>query len=371
MFWVIRLILFLMFSRLPFTFLFLFVAVFGTIFSLSSSHWLGVWAGLEVNLIGFLPILLYQKRASERESAVKYFIVQALGSGLLIFGSLLACSTSFTWDPSLTSSPSAVVVILAGLLTKIGMFPFHFWLPRVMAGLPWLSCMVLATWQKVAPLFLIGALIDVTDLYSLVLLACVLAAGSSLVGGFGGINQTQIRSILAYSSIGHLGWIVFAACHSSWAIKTYFLIYLLISFTVFLAVWILNIPNAKTVANLITPRNARVLAIMVMLLSLAGLPPLLGFISKWVVLLVSASSAFYPILGVLVLGSVMRLFYYLSLYFSVFLGKQNRLFLLTSTKEGASLVISGGLVLNTLAGLCLVFFSLAKRIYALIIFDKP
>ena len=371
MFWVVRPILFLMFSRLPFTFLFLFVAVFGTLFSLSSSHWLGVWAGLEINLIGFLPVLLYQKRTSERESAVKYFIVQALGSGLLIFGSLLACSVSFTWDPSLPSSSRAVVVILAGLLTKIGVFPFHFWLPRVMAGLPWLSCLILATWQKVAPLFLVSTLIEVADLYSAILLVSVLAAGSSLTGGFGGINQTQIRSILAYSSIGHLGWIVFARCHSSWAIKAYFLIYLLISFTIFLAIWTMNIPNTKTLTNLITHRRAAILAVMVMLLSLAGLPPLLGFISKWVVLLVSAASSLYPLLGLLVIGSVISLFYYLSLYFSIFLGRQKGLFLLAPINHSTSLLVSRGLIFNTLAGLCIIFFNLAKRIYALIVFDKP
>lgn len=255
-----------------------------------------------------------------------------------------------------------MVVVLAGLLTKMGIFPFHFWLPRVIAGLPWLSCIVLATWQKVAPLFLIGALINVANLYSVILLACVLAAGSRLIGGFGGINQTQIRSILAYSSIGHLGWIVFAICHSSWAIKTYFIIYLLISFTVFIAIWVLNIPNAKTLTNLMAPHNAGILAVMIILLSLAGLPPLLGFISKWVVLLVSALSAIYPLVGLLVLGSVIRLFYYLSLYFSIFLGSQNRLFLLTTAKKNTSLIISRGLVFNTLAGLCLIFFRLAKRI---------
>ena len=371
MFWVVRPILFLMFSRLPFTFLFLFVAVFGTMFSLSSSHWLGVWAGLEINLIGFLPVLLYQKRTSERESAVKYFIVQALGSGLLIFGSLLTCSTSFTWDPSLLPSSGAVVIVLTGLLTKIGIFPFHFWLPRVMAGLPWLSCIILATWQKVAPLFLTSALISVTDLCTLVLSLCLLAAGSSLVGGFGGINQTQIRSILAYSSIGHLGWIVFAACHSSWAMKTYFLIYLLVSFTIFLRVWALNTPNSKTLTSLAAQPKSSTLSVIVMLLSLAGLPPLLGFISKWVVLLVSANRGLYPLLGLLVVGSVIRLFYYLSLYFSIFLGRQKSLSLLVSRKNRLSYTVSAGLVLNVLAGLCIIFLNLAKGVYALIIFDKP
>jgi len=362
LFWVIRLILFLMFSRLPFTFLFLFVIIFGTLFSVSSSHWLGVWAGLEVNLIGFLPILLYQKRISESESAVKYFIVQALGSSLLVFGSLVRSSTSFTWDPSLASSWLSVIVIVSGLLTKIGLFPFHFWLPGVIAGLPWLSCIVLATWQKVAPLFLVTTILDVTDAYSITLLACILAAGSSLIGGLGGINQTQVRAILAYSSIGHLGWIIFASSHSSSGMKLYFLIYVLISFTVFLAMWTLNAANAKRLARLIGSHSMTLFSIMVMLISLAGLPPLLGFISKWIVLLSATLSSLFPLLGLLILGSVMSLFYYLRLYFSIFLGGSRSNLLLRSGPHGLSLIVSFGLLFNLTAGLCLIFLNFLKRI---------
>ena len=371
LFWVTRLILFLMFSRLPFTFLFLFVIIFGTLFSVSSSHWLGVWAGLEVNLIGFLPILLYQKRISERESAVKYFIIQALGSRLLIFGSLVASSASFTWDPSLSSSWLSVMILLTGLLTKIGLFPFHFWLPSVIAGLPWLSCIILATWQKVAPLFLVTTVLAVTDTYSIILLACVLAAGSSLIGGLGGINQTQIRAILAYSSIGHLGWIIFASSHSSSSIKLYFLIYILISLTIFLAIWSLNAANAKRLARLMPAHLISLFSVMVMLMSLAGLPPLLGFISKWVVLLATRISSLFPLLGLLILGSVISLFYYLRLYFSIFLRGSRNFFILTPNSERFSLTVCLGLLFNLTAGLCLIFLNFLKRIYALIIFDKP
>ena len=345
--------------------------MFGTLFSISSSHWLGVWAGLEINLIGFLPILLYQKRTSERESAVKYFIVQALGSGLLIFGSLLSSSTSFTWDPSLPSSPLSVVILLAGLMVKIGLFPFHFWLPRVIAGLPWLSCLVLATWQKVAPLFLIRTVLDIADIYFISLLACVLGAGSRLIGGLGGINQTQLRAILAYSSIGHLGWIIFAACHSFSGMKVYFLIYIFISLTVFSAIWTLNTPNTKRLTRLTVFHPVSLNAVMVILLSLAGLPPLVGFISKWIVLLVSRSSSLFPLLGLLVLGSLISLFYYLSLYFSIFLGNSKSLFLLNPSSQGLSMAVSLGLLFNLLAGLSLIFLNFIKGIYALFISDNP
>jgi len=350
-----------MFSNLPFTFLFVFVTVFGTIFSVSSSHWLGIWAGLEINLIGFLPILVYQKRSSEAESAVKYFIVQALGSGLLIFGRLNGYALSFTWEFPSAFSLLRVLIIFRGLIIKIGVFPFHFWLPSVIAGLPWFPCIILATWQKAAPLFLVNSLIEVSEFNSLVLIACLLAGTSSLIGGVGGINQTQIRAILAYSSIGHLGWIIFARCHSSWSIKAYFLIYLLVSFTIFSRLWTLNTPNTKNLRNLILVETSTATALIVMLISLAGLPPLIGFISKWVVVLSRASRSLWIVLFALLLGSIISLFYYLALYFSIFLGRSTNTFLLPFAPSGSGLFISFRLILNLLGGLMIIFLNLIKE----------
>ncbi len=196
-----------MFSGLPFGYVFLLVIRIGTFLSISSIHWLRIWAGLEINLIGFLPMLVYQKRISERESGVKYFIVQALGSRFLVLGSLMAFNSSFTWDYYFEFSFRTLgfMVLAAGLCVKLGLFPFHYWLPSVMAGLPWLSCLLLATWQKIAPLFLLLCLLELNKVYRITFIFCIIRAGRSLVGGFGGINQTQVRALLAYSSIGHLG----------------------------------------------------------------------------------------------------------------------------------------------------------------------
>jgi len=359
---VVRLILFLMFSRLPFGFIFIFITLFGTIFSISSSHWLGVWAGLEINLIGFLPILVYQKSISESESAVKYFVVQALGSGLLIFGSLTNCSLSYTWEIIIVdSSVPGFIIILRGLIIKIGIFPFHFWLPRVIAGLPWVSCLLLATWQKIAPLFLITSFLESGILYSFIIFLSLMARGSSIVGGIGGINQTQVRAILAYSSIGHLGWIIFASCQRVWAIKRYFSIYLIISVSIFLTLWYINLNNVKNLTDLITPDPWKTLSIIVMLLSLAGLPPLLGFISKWVVVSSSISSNFWIFLFFLILGSVIRLFYYLRLYFSIFLGCSKNIYINIKTSPNIILFLPAALLLNISGGIVLIFLNLLKE----------
>nr|AXA45445.1 NADH dehydrogenase subunit 2 [Pinguigemmula sp. MNHN IM 2013-18391] len=309
-----------MFSGLPFGYMFLFVMGTGSLLSISSVHWLSIWAGLEINLIGFLPLLIYQKNISESESAVKYFIVQALGSSFLIFGSLMAFSSSFTWDlyTSFHFSTLGFIVLSAGLCIKLGVFPFHYWLPGVMAGLSWFSCLLLATWQKLAPLFLLLCLLELNQSYAMIYMFCMVSAGSSLIGGFGGMNQTQIRALLAYSSIGHLGWMVFAVLHSEWTMKMYLLIYILISLSMFMSLWLSDSSPMKHINNLKTSTMMQS-SIMLLLLSLGGLPPLLGFISKLLVIMISTKGPWLFIVFMLIMGSLMSLFYYLSLFFSFFL----------------------------------------------------
>nr|QXM18110.1 NADH dehydrogenase subunit 2 [Babylonia zeylanica] len=310
-----------MFSSLPFGYMFLCVMGLGTLLSVSSIHWLGIWAGLEINLIGFLPMLVYQKSVSESESAVKYFIVQALGSSLLVFGSLVAFNMSFAWDAiSSMWMPMELgfIMIMVGLHTKLGLFPFHYWLPAVMAGLPWSSCLLLATWQKLAPLFLVLSLFELSESYLVGLILCLVSAGSSLIGGFGGMNQTQIRALLAYSSIGHLGWMVFASMQAEWVMKAYLSIYILISLSIFLSLWYSDSGVMKHINNLSSAGSLR-LSVMLLLLSLGGLPPLLGFVSKWLVIMSVTISPWLSFIFLLILGSLMSLFYYLSLFFSMFL----------------------------------------------------
>nr|YP_009572211.1 NADH dehydrogenase subunit 2 [Nassarius conoidalis]AND76367.1 NADH dehydrogenase subunit 2 [Nassarius conoidalis] len=310
-----------MFSSLPFGYMFMSVMGIGTLLSVSSVHWLGIWAGLEINLIGFLPMLVYQKSVSESQSAVKYFIIQALGSSFLMFGSLLVFNMSFTWDMyTKISNPSILgfIILVSGLCIKLGLFPFHYWLPGVMAGLPWVSCLILATWQKLAPLFLVLCLLEISQSYSVIFMLCVISAGSALVGGVGGMNQTQIRALLAYSSISHLGWMMFALVHSEWTMKMYLGIYVLISISLFMSLWYNDSGMMKNINNLKNSGFAA-LTIMLLLLSLGGLPPLLGFISKWLVVMSSVSGPWMSIVFLLILGSLMSLFYYLSLFFSVFL----------------------------------------------------
>nr|YP_009231982.1 NADH dehydrogenase subunit 2 [Bolma rugosa]AMA07330.1 NADH dehydrogenase subunit 2 [Bolma rugosa] len=310
-----------MFSAMPFGFLFIFVFVFGSVMSLSSLHWLGIWVGLEVNLMGFIPILVYRGIVQETESGMKYFIVQALGSGMIMLGSLMSFNVSLSWETvSFLHLSSGLVILIFGLMLKLGSFPFHFWLPSVMAGISWMGCLVLTTWQKVAPMFLLSSLLynwDNSSFYGMSFLI-IIAGFSSIVGGVGGLNQTQIRALLAYSSIGHVGWMLFCGAVSESALKIYFFVYFMTSICVFMVLWCFENSLYSQIGSLGSEKSkVNEFCLIFMLLSLGGMPPLLGFIGKWLAIWSSCSGYFPGCIFPLLAGSLISLFYYLSLLFSL------------------------------------------------------
>nr|AQD17693.1 NADH dehydrogenase subunit 2 [Steromphala umbilicaris] len=310
-----------MFSMMPFGFLFMSILIFGTVLSLSSLHWLSIWAGLEINLMGFIPILVYSGASRETESGMKYFIMQALGSGMIMAGSLTSFSPLMTWEVTATNLTwPGLLLLVFGMMLKLGSFPFHFWLPSVMAGISWLSCLILTTWQKLAPLFLLATLLLIYPENNFITgpFILLMASFSALVGGLGGLNQTQIRALLAYSSIGHMGWMLLCITVGGSALKLYFFIYFIVSLCVFITLWASE-KSFFSQSGISSLNNSKFneITLMLMLLSLGGMPPLLGFFSKWVAIwFSSASQLTFPVFPLL-LGSLVSLFYYLSLLFSL------------------------------------------------------
>nr|YP_009192144.1 NADH dehydrogenase subunit 2 [Phasianella solida]ALK03401.1 NADH dehydrogenase subunit 2 [Phasianella solida] len=316
-------------SFLPYSFLLLGVMVLGTLTGLSSSCWLGAWVGLEINLIGFIPILVYGGSMKEGESGILYFIVQSLGSGLLMVGSLISFDVAGGWDVSLYEVyPWSLVVTSMSLMLKLGSFPFHSWFPKVMAGGSWFSCLLLVTWQKVGPLFLLNEMIwswsncesSTFGLSGPKIFLFLLIVGSlgSLIGGVGGINQTEVRALLAYSSIGHIGWMVFC-CLLGWGVLlNYFVFYFFISVCFFVALWRFEgYSHLRMSVGKSEESKFSETSVILMLLSLGGMPPLLGFYPKLVVIL-ECCWGYGPVyLSMLILGSLISLYYYLSLLFSV------------------------------------------------------
>nr|BCO38794.1 NADH dehydrogenase subunit 2 [Vargula hilgendorfii] len=259
----------------------------GTMITVSSPSWFSAWMGLEMNLLSFIPLLMQSPQSTE--SAIKYFFMQAIGSMIIMF---------LIMTPMLISSNT---LLLCALAIKLGAAPFHFWLPHAIKGTSWLNSATLLSWQKIAPL----SLMTFTKNSPIML---VLITASAIAGAWGGINELRIKPLLAYSSINHMAWLCTLSMTSMTTAAFYLTIYTVLIFTMF------SILHKTNHMSQIWSNSRTSLSTMLSLtiLSLGGLPPLTGFLPKWIALnqIMIFSK---PMAMVLVLSSTFLLYYYLRL----------------------------------------------------------
>lgn len=318
----------------------MFITIFGTLLTISSSHWLGIWAGLEINLLGFIPLLMFQNISAEAESGVKYFIFQAVGSSFLLMGSMVKFNLTNTWELDGTERQIRIILIVLGLILKLGVFPFHYWVPPVIINLSWFSCTLLTTWQKVGPLFILSTFMQTNAHFKIFFYIFLFARLSSLISGIGGINQSKLRAIIAYSSIGHMGWLIFALTNGNSLTGFYFVVYVSISLSLFILFWIVELIDLSVSLRDSWPTSKLLkILIIIFLLSLGGIPPFLGFASKAIVIIHTIGLTNYLLVGPLILGSLLSLFYYLSLLFSILLSASSKIININNKHWPASLPI--------------------------------
>uniref|UniRef100_A0AAU7YRI1 NADH-ubiquinone oxidoreductase chain 2 n=1 Tax=Potamanthus sp. 02WZ10 TaxID=3126548 RepID=A0AAU7YRI1_9INSE len=294
----------------PTRLLFISTLITGTLIVTSSSTWLGAWVGLEINLLSFIP-LMTQNNQFAAEAALKYFLVQALASAMLLFSILLSFMITSGGLPPVASS--TLIPLSSALFLKMGAAPFHFWFPGVMEGLSWFGNLTLMTWQKIAPIMLMSYLTTSSLLFSSIILLSILA------GSLGGLNQTSLRKIMAYSSINHLGWMIAASIMGDNFWLMYFSFY---SFLSLIMVLIFNqfqlshINQAYSLTMINTPVK---LLLFGNLLSLGGLPPFLGFLPKWLIIQNMAQMNLYFMITFMVTFTLITLFFYLRIAYGAYM----------------------------------------------------
>ena len=282
--------------------LFLSTLLLGTTLSVSSSSWFGAWIGLELNLLSFIPLISLKNNQYSSEAALKYFLIQALGSSVIILAASII----------LFSFHSSRILITVALLLKAGAAPFHFWFPRVIEGLQWPQAIILITIQKIAPISLLSYL--VSDVVNPIFIRAIIL--SAIVGAIGGINQTLLRKIIAYSSINHIAWILRAILirETNWLL--YFIIYSIISSSIAL---LFNLQEIFHISHIINPSSHSSqlkLVTSLSLLSLGGLPPFTGFIPKWFIIQEIVSAGLFLTLTILLASALLTLYYYLRISLS-------------------------------------------------------
>uniref|UniRef100_UPI00315C9338 NADH dehydrogenase subunit 2 n=1 Tax=Chrysophrys auratus TaxID=75562 RepID=UPI00315C9338 len=290
----------------------LFALGLGTTIAFASSHWLLAWMGLEINTLAILPLMAQHHHPRAVEATTKYFIAQATAAAMLLFASATNAWLVGQWDIQQMAHPLPVTLITLALALKIGLAPLHSWLPEVIQGVDLTTGLILSTWQKLAPFAL---LLQLQPTNTSLLLA--LGLTSTLIGGWGGLNQTQLRKILAYSSIAHLGWMTLVLQFSPSLALLTLIIYFTMTFSAFLTFKLNNATNINSLAMSWAKAPMITALAPLILLSLGGLPPLTGFMSKWLILQELTKQELLPLATLAALSALLSLYFYLRLAYAL------------------------------------------------------
>nr|WPV77716.1 NADH dehydrogenase subunit 2 [Vernaya fulva] len=286
--------------------------IMGPMITMTSNNLLIMWVGLEMSLLAIIPLLMNKKNPRATEAATKYFITQATASMIILLAIVLNYKQLGTWTFQQQTNMMLTNMTLISLSIKLGMAPFHLWLPEVTQGIPMLTGLLLLTWQKIAPitiLFQIYHLLNTT-------ITSIIAVSSILVGAWGGLNQTQTRKIMAYSSIAHMGWMLAILPYNPNMTLMNLSIYIMMTIPMFLMFSTFNSSSMNSISLMWNKNPIIPMMISIILLSLGGLPPLTGFLPKWAIITELLKNNCLIITTIMAMMALMNLFFYTRLIYS-------------------------------------------------------
>lgn len=312
------------------------LAGLGMMLMVSAHNFLGLYMGLELQSLSLYVLAAFHRgKLRSAEAGIKYFILGAVSSGMLLFGVSLIYGTTGSLDFEIVRSfiggadivplgaTVGLVFIVAALAFKVSAVPFHMWTPDVYEGAPTAVTALFALVPKIAGVVLLLRVLyepfaDMAMQWQQ--LVYFMAVGSMVVGAFAALVQDNLKRLLAYSSIGHVGYALIAVVTNSaggvGAVLVYMMIYMVMTAGVFGVVLSLrrNHTQLQKISDLagLSQTNPVLAYIMaVMMFSMSGIPPMAGFFGKLVVFQAALSSGYYILAVLGVLSSVVAAYYYL------------------------------------------------------------
>jgi NADH-quinone oxidoreductase subunit N len=320
-------------------------SVVGMMFMVSANDLMILYLGLELQSLALYVVASMRRESlKSTEAGMKYFVLGALSSGLLLYGASLVYgySGSTNFQSIITSLDSSshslgfmfgMILVVAGLAFKISAVPFHMWTPDVYEGAPTPITAFLSTAPKIAAMALFARVVHdaffvmIAEWQQIVALMSVL---SMFVGAIAAIGQTNIKRLMAYSSIAHMGYALIGLSSGTvfglQAMLVYMAIYVTMNVGTFAFILSMEkdgqpVTDIYSLNQLGLKQPGRALAMLVLLFSLAGVPPLVGFFGKLYVLRAAydAGLIWLAVLGVL--ASVIGAYYYLRLIYLMYFGE--------------------------------------------------
>lgn len=309
----------------------------GMMVMVSANDLMTLYMGIELQSLA-LYVLAAFKRDSERstEAGLKYFVLGALSSGILLYGCSLVYgfigSTNFTsiatavsnFDQVPVGAIVGLVFVLSGLAFKISAVPFHMWTPDVYEGSQTPVTAFFAVAPKVAALALLARTLyvpfgDMSGSWQQVVI--FMSVASMILGSFAAIMQTNIKRLMAYSSIGHIGFallgLVAGNSDGLRGVMIYMAIYLVMNVGTFVCIMSMRrkedgmVEDISDLSGLGQNHPAMALALSIFMFSLAGVPPLAGFFAKWYVVIPIVNAGYFTLATIAVLASVVGAYYYI------------------------------------------------------------
>nr|ACR50856.1 NADH dehydrogenase subunit 2 [Pituophis catenifer] len=296
----------------PMSWLIITMSIFlSTMMITSTTHWLMTWVCLEINTLSMIPIISKPNHPRATEAATKYYLIQTMASTAILFAATMNAMNTSNWDMHLMMEPTTTTMITMALMMKMAAAPFHFWLPDVSQGTTTLTTLTILTWQKIAPLTILLTTHNKTNI-SLMLISAML---SITIGGLGSLNQTQLRKLMAFSSIAHTGWILATMTLAPNISMATFMIYVMTTTPVFLLMNTTTSTTIKDMGIMWTKSPYIMMTLSVTILSLGGLPPLLGFAPKWLILNNMTSNNMIAEATLMAMMSLLSLYVYMRLMY--------------------------------------------------------
>nr|WBK26869.1 NADH dehydrogenase subunit 2 [Bastilla crameri] len=286
---------------------FFFILIFSTLISISSNSWMGCWIGLEINLLSFIPLISNSNNLLATEASLKYFLTQSIASINFLFSILMKMMMLKNFEMNFFLS----IMINSSMLMKMGASPFHFWFPNIVEGLSWFNNFILMTWQKITPMIILSYYFNKNFIFMIIML-------NAVIGALGGLNQTSLRKIMAFSSINNLSWMLSSILISEnlwlfYLIMYSFMISILCSIFFFFNVFYINQLFINNMNSLIK------INLLINFLSLGGLPPFIGFFPKWIIINFLIMNKMYFLTFILIMMSLILLFFYIRIIYSTFM----------------------------------------------------
>jgi NADH-quinone oxidoreductase subunit N len=342
----------------------------GMMMMVSANDLIALYLGLELQNLALYVIAAFNRdNVKSSEAGLKYFVLSALASGLLLYGASLLYgvtgSTGYVEIASASKVPEmasnigltvGLVFVLVGLAFKIASVPFHMWTPDVYQGAPTPVTVFLASASKVAAMALIvrftqAALPGIAMEWQQIVI--FLSIASMVLGAFAAIGQTNIKRLLAYSAIGHVGFALIGLAANNTegtaGILIYLAIYVAMTLGSFACVLAMrrkggNVESIADLAGLAKTDLTYATVLGILMFSLAGIPPLAGFWAKWYVFLAAIKAGLYPLAVIGVVTSVVGAFYYLRIVKIMFFDDSTEAFLPRERKTSVVMALSAAFV---------------------------